>query len=81
MLHGAVTLEPEHVVCFHLACGVHQVLIHWKGQSAAFATWEDVANFRDKFPQFQLKDELDVAEGRDVMYVQTYRRRRDIRRR
>jgi hypothetical protein len=81
MLHGAVTLEPEHVVCFHLAHGVHQVLIHWKGQSAAFETWEDVANFRDKFHQFQLKDELDVAEGRDVMHVQTYRRRRDIRRR
>jgi transcriptional regulator GlxA family with amidase domain len=55
------------------------VLIHWKGQSAASATWEDVADFRDKFPQFQLEDELDVeGGGRDVMYGQTYRRRRDI---
>jgi hypothetical protein len=63
MLHGAVTPEPEHVVRFRSARGVRQVLIHWKGQSAASATWEDVADFRDKFPQFQLEDELDVEGG------------------
>jgi hypothetical protein len=80
MLHGAVTPEPEHAVRYRLARGVRQVLIHWKGQTAASATWEDVADFRDKFPQFQLEDELDVEGGRDVMYGRTYRRRRDIRR-
>jgi len=50
--HGAVTPEPEEAVRYWLARGVRQVLIRWKGQSAADATWEDVADFRDKFPQF-----------------------------
>jgi hypothetical protein len=56
------------------------VLIRWKGQSSANATWEDVEDFRDKFPQFQLEDEPTVEGGRDVMYRRTYRRRRDARR-
>jgi hypothetical protein len=80
LLHGAVTPEPERAVRFRQAPGGRQVLIHWKGQSAASATWEDMAELRDKFPQFQLEDELDVEGGRDVMYGRKYRRRRDIRR-
>ncbi|KAG8052623.1 hypothetical protein GUJ93_ZPchr0001g30062 [Zizania palustris] len=80
MLHGAVTPEPEHAIRYRLARGVRQVLIHWKGQTAASATWEDVADFRDKFPHFQLEDELTVEEVRDVMYGRKYQRRRDIRR-
>jgi hypothetical protein len=60
--HGAVTLEPEQAVRYMLAKGVRQVLIRWKGQSTASATWEDVADFCDKFPQFQLEDEL-IIEG------------------
>jgi hypothetical protein len=79
--HGAVTPEPEQAVRYKLAKGVRQVLIRWKGQSTTGATWEDVADFRDKFPQFQLEDELIVeGGGRDVMYGRTYRRRRDARR-
>lgn len=80
LLHGAVTPEPERAVRFRQAPGGRQVLIHWKGQSAASATWENMAELRDKFPQFQLEDELDVEGGRDVMYGRKYRRRRDIRR-
>ncbi|WVZ59186.1 hypothetical protein U9M48_009373 [Paspalum notatum var. saurae] len=61
--HGAVTPEPEQAVRYRLARGVQQVLIRWKGQSNADATWEDVADFRGKFPHFQLEDELVVEEG------------------
>jgi hypothetical protein len=46
-----------------LACGVRQVLVHWKGQPVASATWEDVNSFLDKFPAFQLEDELLVVGG------------------
>jgi hypothetical protein len=46
-----------------LACGVRQVLVHWKGQPVASATWEDVDSFLDKFPAFQLEDELLVVGG------------------
>jgi hypothetical protein len=66
-----------------LARGVRQVLVHWKGQSAVSATWEDLDTFRDKYPDFQLEDELDIEGGRDVMWGCTYSRRRracDVRR-
>ena len=39
------------------------MLIRWKGQATTDATWEDVADFRDKFPHFQLEDELIVEGG------------------
>jgi hypothetical protein len=50
--HEAMTPEPEQAVRYRLAKGVRQVLIRWKGQSTASATWEDVADFYDKFSQF-----------------------------
>jgi hypothetical protein len=81
--HGAVVVEPERAVKTRIARGVRQVLIKWKGQSPASATWEDVDSFRAKFPTFQLEDELPLEEGRDVMWGRTYvrrRRARDIRR-
>jgi hypothetical protein len=81
--HGAVTLEPARAVKYRLARGVQQVLIHWKDQSPASATWEDVDTFRAKFPEFQLEDELPLEEGRDVMWGRQYvrrRRARDVRR-
>ena len=81
--HGAVAPEPERAVRFRLARGVHQVLVQWKGESAASATWEDVEPFRATYPDFQLEDELVLDGGRDVMVGRTYSRRRrarDVRR-
>ena len=62
---------------------MRQVLVRWKDQPAAAASWEDWDSFRERFPAFQLEDELNLEEGRDVMYGRTYTRRRrarDIRR-
>jgi hypothetical protein len=70
LLHGAVTPEPERAVRFRWAPGGCQVLIHWKGHSAASATWEDMAELCDKFPQFQLEDELDVEGWGERCHVQ-----------
>jgi transcriptional regulator GlxA family with amidase domain len=47
------------------------VLIRWKGQATTDATWEDVANFRDKFPHFQLEDEL-IVEGGERCHVRPH---------
>jgi hypothetical protein len=33
------------------------------------STWEQVDEFRNSFPSFQLKDELFLEGGRDVVYV------------
>jgi hypothetical protein len=81
--HGAVVPEPERAVRYRLARGVRLVLIQWKGQSAASATWEDIDTFRAKHLAFQLGDELGLDGGGDVMWGQVYTRRRrakDVRR-
>jgi hypothetical protein len=84
--HGAIAPEPERAVRRRLVRGVQQVLVQWKGQSSASATWEDVEPFCARYPAFQLGDELPLEEGRDVMsgrYSRTYTRRRrarDVRR-
>ena len=52
MHNGVVEPEPEHAVRTRLACGIRQVLIQWKGETAASATWEDLDSFRDRFPSF-----------------------------
>jgi hypothetical protein len=39
------------------------------------ATWEPVEEFKARFPDFQLADELFVEGGRDVMVGKVYRRR------
>jgi hypothetical protein len=44
--------ELERAVKMHLARGVRQILIQWKGESPASATWEDVDAFTAKYPAF-----------------------------
>jgi hypothetical protein len=80
--HGAIAPEPERAVRRHVAQGVQQVLVQWKGQSSMSATWEDVESFHARYPAFQHEDELPLEEGRDVMsgrYGRTYTRRRQAR--
>jgi hypothetical protein len=83
-LNGAVVSAPGRILAGRLACGVRQVLVQWQDEQAASATWEDLDDFRARFPNFQLEDELAFEAGRDVMYGQPYirrgRRARDIRR-
>jgi hypothetical protein len=73
--NGAAIPEPERATRMRLARGVRQVLIEWKGEPATSATWEDVDTFMDRYPAFQLEDELLVEGGRDVMWGRTYTRK------
>jgi hypothetical protein len=70
-------VHPTHVQALHtrIARGIQQVLIQWEGQPVFTASWEDVTAFRDRYPSFQLKDELFQNGGGDVMWGHTYRRR------
>jgi hypothetical protein len=79
-VHGAVLPEPASVTQARLARGIRQVLVQWKDEPDTSATWEDLDDFRTKYPDFQLEDELDFDGGGDVMYGRTYRRARDTRR-
>jgi hypothetical protein len=42
---------------------VRQVLVHWRGEPAESASWEDLDEFRSKYPDFQLEDELGLEGG------------------
>jgi hypothetical protein len=82
ILHGAAVPAPTRVTQGCMARGVRQVLVEWEGEPSSAATWEDLDDFRARFPSFQLEDELDFEAGRDVMYGRTYTRRkraRDVR--
>jgi len=57
------------------ARGVRQLLVHWKGEPASSASWEDLDGFIARYPTFPLEDELLVEGGRDVMWGVQYRRR------
>jgi len=73
--HGATQPVPERATRTRLARGVRQVLVHWQGEPAASATWEDIESFIDRYPSFKLEDELLVEGGRDVMWGRQYCRR------
>jgi hypothetical protein len=51
------------------------VLVHWQGEPAASATWEDIDSFIERYPTFQLEDKLLVEGGRDVMWGRQYSRK------
>jgi hypothetical protein len=50
-------------------------LILWESLPDDDATWEPVDDFKTRFPDFQLEDELFVEGGRDVMVGKFYQRR------
>jgi hypothetical protein len=73
--HGAAQPTPERASRTRLSRGVRQVLIQWQGEPAASTTWEDLEDFQERYPSFQLEDELLVKGGRDVMWGRQYSRR------
>jgi hypothetical protein len=66
--HGRACLEPAAVIKSRLARGRHEVLVQWKGLSTPDASWVDLDVFRRLYPAFQLKDELVIEGGRDVIW-------------
>jgi hypothetical protein len=61
--NGAVIPEPLRVMQARLVRGVRQVLVHWHGEPAESASWEDLDEFHIKYPDFQLEDELGLEGG------------------
>jgi hypothetical protein len=74
--HGAVVPTPDKITAAKMACGVRQVLVQWKDEPTASASWEDFDDFHVCFLTFQLEDELVFDGGRDVMCGRTYFRPR-----
>jgi hypothetical protein len=63
ILHGRVVPTPAQVVRARLNRGQWELLVQWEGRVAAEATWEPVKDFKERYPQFQLTDELFVGGG------------------
>jgi hypothetical protein len=75
--HGRACLEPVEVTWnVVVARGREEVLVHRNGPAAADAMWVALDEFHATYPTFQLTDELILQVGRDVMYRNTYQRRR-----
>ena len=72
---GAALPAPAKALKARLARGVRQVLIQWEGTPASAASWEDIDDFIQRYPSFQLEDDLLVEGGRDVMWGKKYSRR------
>jgi hypothetical protein len=75
--HGTIILEPKSGVRARVTRGVRYLLVRWKGEPPASATWEEANSFAARFPQFQLKDELLLEGGRDVMWGRRHYNRRN----
>jgi hypothetical protein len=76
--HGAVLPSPRQVLRARLARGVRQLLVQWEGLPSSATSREDLEEFQQRYPAFQLADELLVEAGRDVMWgIPFHRRRRD----
>jgi hypothetical protein len=73
--NGRACAQPEAMIRARLAWGRQELLVQWRGQPAAEATWMDRQEFQHLYPNFQLEDELPVEEGRDVMVGIRYTRR------
>lgn len=70
MHHGAAVPVPAAAVKARLARGVRQILIQWQGQPPLAATWEDIDDFVQRYPKFQLEDDL-LIEGERCHVGQT----------
>lgn len=78
-LHGCVVPAPSRIVRACLNRGIWELLAQWMGCAAADVTWEKLTFFKDRYPIFQLEDELFHNEGGSVVDAfvgQTYQRRR-----
>jgi hypothetical protein len=60
--HVRTCLESSVVTKSRLARGRHDLLVQWKGLTAADATWVELDEFRQTYPSFQLEDEL-IVQG------------------
>jgi hypothetical protein len=54
--------------------GRRQLLIKWKGQGKATASWVDTDEFQSLYPSFELMDEHILQGERDVMWGKVYSR-------
>ena len=63
---GRVVLTPARVRRARSQQDAWEVLVEWEGLSPDDATWEPRESFAERYPDFQLEDELFPKDRRDV---------------
>jgi hypothetical protein len=76
--HGHLLQAPEKVLRSQIRNGLRHILVQWAGFPSAAATWENVDEFREAYPEFQLEDELFREGESGVMFSRKYGRRRPV---
>jgi hypothetical protein len=56
-------IQPQAALDFRGNINSKEVLIHWQGFNLADATWENVAEFQVRFPDFVLEDKDPLNGG------------------
>jgi hypothetical protein len=72
---GRLLPGPAKVLKAQQRRSVWHLLIQWENLPLEDATWEQLDDFRQQFPKFQLEDELFAQTGRDVMTGLVYSRK------
>jgi hypothetical protein len=67
ILHGKVLPVSAQVVKARLNRGVWELLVQWLGREPTDATWEQCNEFKRRYPEIQLEDELFVGEEGNVI--------------
>ncbi|CAN6308396.1 unnamed protein product [Urochloa humidicola] len=67
VVHGRAVLTPEKVLRVRPAASGWELLVQWTGRGAIDATWESLDQFKGRYPEFQLEDELFSNQGRSVV--------------
>ena len=67
LLNGRVIPTPEKVLRARLNRGVWEVLIKWTGRAETDTSWEQLEDFKLRYPAMTLEDELFVGEGGNVV--------------
>jgi hypothetical protein len=67
LLHRKVIPSPERVMRARLNRGVWELLVKWQGRLEADTTWEQLEDFKRRFPEVELEDELFGGEGGTVV--------------
>jgi hypothetical protein len=67
MHHGRVLSVPSRVLHARRTTTSWDVLVFWEGMDSTDASWEPVEEFKVKYPDFKLEDELFSTMGGSVM--------------
>jgi hypothetical protein len=67
ILHGRVLPTPSKVVRARLNKGVWEFLVEWSGGVEIDASWEPLEEFKQRYLEFELADELFVGLERNVV--------------